>query len=130
MGFSPLSREEVLDGNGGVTFENGYLENDGQQELAENTPLWFYILRDAEVAGQGRLTNVGATIVAETFHRAIEAGANLILADLAFQPFLGQSAPRFDMSDLLFYAFDGRADLLNPHRDNGLTMARRPAQPR
>ena len=48
--------------------------------LLRDTPLWFYILREAEL-NDGKLRGVGARIVAETFHRAIEGSQFSIVRD-------------------------------------------------
>jgi hypothetical protein len=82
-------------------------------ELTTNTPLWLYILREAEING-GKLTGVGGRIVAEVFHRAIEASRDSILRDKRFRPTLGPNRSTFRMTDLLLFAFEGRADWLNP----------------
>lgn len=115
MNIKPLSIDELLNGAGGIVLTDDFLSGD-KDEMTENTPLWFYILREAETRGGNKLTGVGGTITVETFHRAIEASHNSILADPGFTPFLGGTQGRFDMGDLLHFAFDGRADLLNPHR--------------
>ena len=47
------------------------------------TPLWFYILREAET-GNGRMRGVGGRIVAETFHRAMEGSRFSILREPDF----------------------------------------------
>ncbi|MFE4668832.1 heme peroxidase family protein [Streptomyces sp. NPDC056716] len=103
-------------------FENGagaHLGEDLRLRLAEHCPLWFYILREAEVYGGGRLTGVGGRIVAEVFHRAIEGSRHSIVRDPSWRPFLSPVAERdaqdlFAMTDLMLYAFEGRADQLNP----------------
>ncbi len=41
--------------------------------LAERTPLWFYCLRECELAGGESFGALGGRIVAETLHAAIEA---------------------------------------------------------
>jgi hypothetical protein len=46
----------------------------------KDTPLWFYILREAEL-NRGKLKGVGARIVAETFHRAMEGSQASIVRD-------------------------------------------------
>ena len=48
--------------------------------MPTKTPLWFYILREAELNG-GKLNGVGARIVAETFHRAMEGSQHSIVRD-------------------------------------------------
>ena len=82
----------------------------------DRTPLWFYILREAELGG-GRLAGVGARIVAETFHRAIEGSRISILRDTDFKPKFGPDDATFDMRDLLFFAFEGKKELLAPLGD-------------
>ena len=78
------------------------------------TPLWFYILREAEFNG-GKLGKVGSRIVAETFHRAMQGSTHSIVRDTAFRPSLGPNNTTFRMVDLLLFAFEGQAALLNPN---------------
>jgi hypothetical protein len=78
-----------------------------------HTPLWFYILREAEL-NRGRLTGVGARIVAETFHRAMQGSSASIVRDSAWRPSLGPDDRTFRMVDLLLFAFEGRKNLLAP----------------
>ncbi|WP_079001026.1 peroxidase family protein [Streptomyces sp. AS58] len=99
---------------------DGALLSDGlRRRLVDHCPLWFYVLREAEVNGGGRLTGVGGRIVAEVFHRAIEGSRHSIVRDPFWRPFLSPVEDRrskgvFEMTDLLLYAFEGSADLLNP----------------
>lgn len=88
------------------------------KDIGKNTPLWYYILREAEL-NNGKLTGVGGRIVAETFHRAMQGSAHSIVRDPAFQPtaLVNHPGNRFNMTDLLLFAFEGRADLLNPLGD-------------
>ncbi len=79
----------------------------------KDTPLWFYTLREAEF-NAGRLAAVGGRLVAETFHRAIEGSEISILADPTWRPTLGPDPDTFRMVDLLLFAFEGKAALLNP----------------
>jgi hypothetical protein len=81
--------------------------------VLKNTPLWFYVLREAELNG-GVLNGVGARIVAETFHRAIEGSATSIVRDPAWRPSLGPDNKTFRMTDLLLFAFEGKKSLLAP----------------
>ena len=67
------------------------------RRLLTNTPLWFYILREAEL-NAGKLTGVGARIVAETFHRAMEGSEDSIVRDHAFRPSLGPNNTTFRWS--------------------------------
>jgi len=78
-----------------------------------NTPLLFYILREAELNG-GKLAGVGARLVAETFHRAMEGSQPSIVRDTDWRPSLGPDSDTFRMVDLLLFAFEGKKSLLNP----------------
>jgi hypothetical protein len=71
------------------------------------------VLREAELNG-GRLGGVGARIVAETFHRAIQGSASSIVRDPAWRPTLGPDSSTFRMVDLLLFAFEGKKSLLAP----------------
>ena len=62
----------------------------------------------------GRLKGVGARIVAETFHRAMEGSTHSIVRDTAFRPEFGPNNQTFRMVDLLFFAFEGKKTLLAP----------------
>nr|WP_171396184.1 heme peroxidase family protein [Streptomyces asoensis] len=109
----PLTAADFAQG-GGAQLSAGLAET-----VAKHTPLWFYILREAEVRGDGKLTGVGGRIVAEVFHRAIEGSRHSIVRDPFWRPFLSPVGERnsqdvFEMTDLLLYAFEGRADQLNP----------------
>ena len=72
------------------------------------------MLREAETSPSGRLRGVGGRLVAETFHRAMEGSVESIVRDPAWRPSLGPNTTTFRMVDLLLFAFQGRADLLNP----------------
>jgi hypothetical protein len=110
-----LTKPQLRNGEGGARLAQ--LSATERNALIERTPLWFYVLREAELNG-GRLTGVGARIVAETIHRAMEGSRISILRDTAFEPSFGPNAPaRFDMRDLLFFAFEGRKALLAPLGD-------------
>jgi len=109
---TPLTADEILEGSG-TGADLSRLGPDLRAELAANTPLWFYILREAEL-NQGRLTGVGGRIVAEVFHRAMECSGCSIVRDSAWRPSFGPDPETFRMVDLLLFAFEGRADLLNP----------------
>jgi hypothetical protein len=61
------------------------------------------------------MSGVGARIVAETFHRAMEGSEHSIVRDTAFSPSLGPSSNKFRMVDLLLFAFEGKKALLNPN---------------
>ena len=62
----------------------------------------------------GKLKGVGARIVAETFHRAMEGSQHSIVRDPTWQPTLGPNDTTFRMVDLLLFAFEGKKTLLAP----------------
>ena len=78
--------------------------------MANRTPLWFYILREAEL-NNGRLKGVGARIVAETFHRAMEGSRFSIVRETGLQADLGPRKGTFEMTDLLLFTFGTKAEL-------------------
>jgi hypothetical protein len=71
-----------------------------------STPLWYYILKEAEVAGGARLAGVGARIVAEVLLGLLLRDPNSYLrAAQPFRPTLpGRNAGQFTMVDLLTFA--------------------------
>ena len=106
-----LSRAEIRDGKNGADLSR--MPTAQRKALLRDTPLWFYILREAELH-RGRLHGVGARIVAETFHRAMEGSEWSIVRDTAFRPTLGPDSSTFRMVDLLLFAFEGNKALLAP----------------
>ncbi|MCE7980210.1 MAG: peroxidase [Caldilinea sp. CFX5] len=81
-------------------------------QLDTQTPLWYYILKEAEVLNSGlKLGPVGSRIVAETFVGLIEASRTSILTDRTWRPTLPAlvSGTSFTMADLLLFVND-----LNP----------------
>ncbi|MGE2833697.1 peptidoglycan-binding protein [Mycobacterium sp. SMC-4] len=109
-----LEEDQIVKGSGGVDFSK--LSVQLRDELSARTPLWTYILREAEVNG-GVLTGVGGRIVAEVFHRAMEGSTHSIVRDPSWRPHLGPDPFTFRMVDLLLFAYEGRADKLNPLGD-------------
>jgi hypothetical protein len=92
MGVEPLSQDEV-----------------GLKELGWNseTPLWYYILREAEVRHNGeRLGEVGGRIVAEVLLGLIDADPTSYRnADTDWSPSLPGTEPgHFTVADLLRFA--------------------------
>jgi hypothetical protein len=116
-GVTPLKKlanAQVRDGSNGADL--GALTQPQRAALLQNTPLWFYVLREAELNG-GKLKGVGARIVAETFHRAMEGSQVSIVRDPSFKPSLGPNDQTFRMVDLLLFAFEGKKALLAPLGD-------------
>ena len=114
VSVTALTAAQLLEGDGGAVL-SGALGHERQRFVTE-TPLWFYILREAELNG-GKLTGVGARIVAETFHRAMEGSTFSIVRNADWRPRLGQVTNRFTMADLLLFAFEGDVTKLAPLGD-------------
>ena len=106
-----LMKAQIRAGKNGA--ELGGLTRQQRVALVRDTPLWFYVLREAEL-NRGRLSGVGAQIVAETFHRAMEGSQASIVRDSAWRPTLGPDTRTFRMVDLLLFAFEGKKALLAP----------------
>ncbi len=76
IGAEPLTRDEL--GGGDVPGMKQALEQGG---FLDRTPLWFYVLKEAEVREGGqRLGEVGSRIVAETFIGVLLADPESYLA--------------------------------------------------
>jgi len=111
FGMPPLDPGQILAGDGGASLDG--LADDQQKSFTQNTPLWFYILREAELNG-GRLTGVGGRIVTEVFHRAMEGSRVSIVKDPGWRPTLSPGSSIFRMTDLLLFAFENNKELLAP----------------
>jgi len=109
--LTKLTKAQIRAGNNGAELDG--LTQPQREALLRDTPLWFYILREAELGG-GKLRGVGARIVAETFHRAMEGSQVSIVRDPTWRPSLGPDNTTFRMVDLLLFAFEGKKVLLAP----------------
>ena len=109
--LTSLTKPQIREGNDGATLDA--LTAQQREAVLTNTPLWLYILREAEF-NQGKLKGVGARIVAETFHRAMEGSQTSIVRDPTWRPTLGPDDTTFRMVDLLLFAFEGKKSLLAP----------------
>jgi Animal haem peroxidase len=109
--LTKLTAAQIRDGSNGVSLDD--LTSSQRSAFVADTPLWFYILREAEL-NQGRLKGVGARIVAETLHRAMEGSQASIVRDPTWHPTLGPNTSTFRMVDLLLFAFKGKKNLLAP----------------
>lgn len=114
IGVPPLSADEILQGRGEGA-DLSALTPEMRDQLAANTPLWFYVLREAELNG-GQLNGVGGRIVVEVFHRSMDASRYSILREPEWRPSLGRG-DSFTMADLLLVAADGKVENLNPLGD-------------
>ena len=111
VNVTKLTNAQIRDGKNGAQLDG--LTAQQRQSLLANTPLWFYVLREAEL-NNGKMKGVGARIVAETFHRAIEGSTHSIVRDPGWRPSLGPNNTTFRMVDLLLFAFQGKKNLLAP----------------
>jgi len=107
-----LTRDQIRDGDGHAATLDA-LTVAQRNRLLDNTPLWFYALREAELNG-GKLRGVGGRVLAETFHRAMEGSDNSILHGPPFHPTFGPNSTTFRMVDLMLFACAGKKSLLNP----------------
>jgi hypothetical protein len=114
VALTRLSKAQIRDGSNGAVLSR--LTPTQRSAFLADTPLWFYVLREAEL-NNGRLTGVGGRLVAETFHRAMEGSSHSIVRNGAFRPSLGKAANRFRMTDLLVFAFENKLSLLAPLGD-------------
>lgn len=73
--------------------------------LTGNTPLWYYILKEAEF-NDGKLGPVASCIIAETLVGLIAQSEHSILRDKTWRPKYGRRAEAgtFEMADLLRFA--------------------------
>jgi hypothetical protein len=111
VNVAALTKSQIRNGDDGASLDA--LTPAQRDGLVTSTPLWFYVLREAEL-NDGRLKGVGARIVAETFHRAMEGSRHSIVRDPGWRPTLGPDGDTFRMVDLLLFAFEGKKSLLAP----------------
>jgi hypothetical protein len=100
LGVTALTPAEVASGPHSATII--------AQGFDQKTPLWFYILKEAEVKSGGlRLGDVGGRLVAETFHGLIEGSEHSILKEAGWKPTLPSGRPdHFTINDLLLFVDD------------------------
>ena len=126
LGVPQLTADEIITGSGGADLSG--LDVDVRNSLIRATPLWFYVLREAEVNG-GVLTGVGGRIVAEVFHRAMEGSDHSIVRDRTWRPSIGNRGDEFRMADLLLFAFGPGTTGLDPLGDAAPAVPPAPPAP-
>lgn len=104
LGITALDQAQLL--QGASPAETAALQ---QADLLTKTPLWYYILKEAEVTQNGeRLGELGSIIVALTFVRILQNNHTSILCNPGFTPSLpridGNPVGDFTISDLLNFA--------------------------
>ena len=98
--ITPLTPAEISTGpDGAVAAQKGF-------DTA--APLWYYILKEAQVRGNGeRLGPVGARIVAEVFVGLVQGDPDSFLSQPGWTPTLPAKTPgTFNMTDLLQFVGD------------------------
>jgi len=110
MGLKALDRKAIIEGSDGVDL--GTIPHDEQEHIARNTPLWFYVLREAELNG-GLMTGVGGHIVAEVIHAAMAGSTDSIVEEPGWKPELG-AAGKFYVEDFLMSPLDEPREGLSP----------------
>jgi hypothetical protein len=74
-------------------------------DLDRSTPLWYYVLKEAELAGGQRLAGVGARIVGEVFLGLLRADTRSYFHQPRWRPTLpSRTRGTFRMIDLLTFA--------------------------
>jgi heme peroxidase len=114
VNLTKLTNAQIRNGVNGAVLDG--LTVAQRNAVVQNTPLWFYVLREAEL-NAGRLSGVGARIAVETFHRAMQGSRFSIVRDPAWRPSLGPNNQTFRMVDLLLFAHKGKKALLSPLGD-------------
>ena len=89
MGLEPMSDESL-----GIA--------DISPEFTESAPLWFYVLKEAEVGGGEQLGPVGGRIVAEVLLGLLKGDSfSYLNVEPNWKPFLGAAGGEFGMPDLI-----------------------------
>jgi hypothetical protein len=98
MGFDPLTPDD---------FSEPAPHPDAvilDKDLGGATPLWYYILKEAELAGGSRLGDVGSRIVSEVFVGLLQGDPESFLTqNPQWTPSLGGITGQFSMAALLDY---------------------------
>jgi len=98
--LTPLTPTEIATGPDGAVAQ--------QKGFDTVTPLWYYILKEAQVRGNGeRLGPVGARLVAEVFLGLVQGDKDSFLSQAGWTPTLPSKTPgTFFMTDLLQFVGD------------------------
>ena len=104
FGITPLTAAQLTSG---LPAAEVTILNSSAGLLLNKTPLWYYVLREAAVLGNGdQLGPVGGRIVAETFVRILKRDASSYLnVSGGFAPMLPSASPgEFTVADLVSFA--------------------------
>jgi hypothetical protein len=99
-GITPLTPAEIGSGPDGTVAK--------QKGFDKVTPLWYYILKEAQVRGNGeRLGPLGARLVAEVFVGLVQGDKDSFMSQAGWKPTLpAKTAGTFFMTDLLQFVAD------------------------
>jgi hypothetical protein len=102
MGMIPLDDAQLL---GGLT-----LSAETLADLGGHVPLWFYVLKEAELVGDGGLGPVGGRIVAEVLVGLLDGDPlSYLSVDPTWTPTLpAATVGHFTLSDLINVAHPDR----------------------
>lgn len=96
MGIAPLTVKQLESGTGGDVVK--------KHQLAHKTPLWFYILKEAEVLENGEhLGPIGGTIVAEVIVGLIKDDPESVLNAGTPRALPMSNGTHFTMTDLFMF---------------------------
>lgn len=116
LGVTPLTEEELLRSPFANPTPNQVLLHQRTVEILQSdgglllkkTPLWYYILKEAEILNQGnQLGPVGGSIVGEVFIRLLKQSKDSFLNDPAWRPRFGVingDPESFKIVDMLRFA--------------------------
>ena len=105
MGVVSLTAAQLADGPQGPIVQ--------QFGFDQDTPLWYYVLKEAELAEGDRLGEVGSRILAEVFVGLLQGSPHSYLSeDPNWTPTLGPTPGSFTMSDLI--RMGGEVNVLGP----------------
>ena len=103
MGLKPLDKTEILDHSSNQEQAVLLKEN---TTLLNQTPLWFYILKESAVLGEGeKLGPLGGRIVTEVIVGTLQTNMKNSFLSLAnWQPYMGSELGHFTLNDLVQYS--------------------------
>ena len=95
--FTPLTEAQLTSGTDGAELK--------RLKMEKATPLWYYILKEAEVLGNAeRLGPVGSRIIAEVFIGLLQGDEGSFLGQKNWKPTLPSTEPgKFTMADMLMF---------------------------
>ena len=113
VNLTKLTKAQIRDGNNGADL--GGLTQTQREAVLKDTPLWFYVLREAELnggklSGRGRAHRRRDLPPGDRGQHALDRARHGLRARRS-----ARTARTFRMVDLLLFAFEGKKALLNPN---------------